>query len=207
MSADKGVRFEPVLGEPNSNSKVGIVTIYSDDDAWSPLVLQAEIELILERYGILDERLKRKVVRDARARLTHRAIRDVSRAMATHALGGGWRPPPSGFEPSLDTSLPVSASAQDRVLRWASLRSEFSLRDVQRAFDFFERAADVRSCLNGLVARGELEVLPLQRRANAGRLPSVRYRVIPFSIRPTPVQFTAGSLPTSAAKEAANYDV
>ena len=154
------------------------MTIYSDDSAWNPLAVDAEVEEILGKYGILDERLKQKVTREARIRLTERATKDVTRLMATRALSAGWRPPPTALEPRSDDPMPPPASVQDRVLRWASLRPDFSARDLQRAVDWFDCAADVRCCLNGLVARGELEVLAARRRPGGGRLPSARYRVV-----------------------------
>jgi hypothetical protein len=153
------------------------MTIYSDDGAWNPVIVDAEVDAILGRYGILSEGLRQKVVREARIRLTGRATRDVARLMAARALGAGWQPPSIAFEP-LAYAIPVTRSVQDRVLRWAAQRSDFSAREVQRAFDCFERAQDVRACLNGFVARGEIEVLATARRARTGRLPSPRYKVV-----------------------------
>lgn len=153
------------------------MTIYNDDGSWHSLVVDAEVAKVFERYGILDERIKRKVVRNARERLAARATRDVSRLMIARALGAGWRPPSPALEPLADMPTPASLSTQERLIRWGSLRPEFSLRDAQRALGF-ETALDARVCLSGLVARGDIEVLAPPRRAGGGRLPSPHYRVV-----------------------------
>jgi hypothetical protein len=150
------------------------MSAYSDDSAWDHDVVDAELAKVFADCGILTDGMKRRVLRHARRRLVERATRDASRVLAQQALGAGWTPPAPPPERFVDTQpLPVSESVQDRALRWARARGDFSARDLQRGCShLFEKSADTHACLNGLVARGELETLPVRRRSGRGRLPS-----------------------------------
>jgi hypothetical protein len=156
------------------------MSVYGDDSAWDHDVVEAELAKVYADCGLLAPGMQARVLRHARRRLVERATREASRVLAQQALGAGWTPPAPPPERFVDTQpLPVSESVQDQTLRWARARGEFSARDLQRGCShLFERAVDVRACLNGLVNRGELEAMPVRRQSNRGRLPSPRFRAV-----------------------------
>lgn len=140
------------------------------------------VEAVLDRYG-LDESRRRRIRREAQHRLEGRATREVTRVLMSAALQG-WRPPPSSSDVSEladDFALPIPQAVYQRVVRWArDAPGEFSVRDLQRASDWFDKAIDVRACLDGLVAQGEVEILPPELRwpGDRGRPPGTRYRAV-----------------------------
>lgn len=147
-----------------------------DPAAWGVPHSDPEIDRVLSRYGIRDEYQRRRVERLARAALTRRAVKDVTRVIQQRALEAGWSPPSAAREPMERLPLPTPTSVQDRVIRWARGREDFSVRDLQRACGWFETAVDVKTCLDGLVARGLLETMPSRRKRIRGRPPGPRYR-------------------------------
>lgn len=139
------------------------------------------LEQDLDRLGIDDPDKRRRLKGGAFHDLDRRIVDGLRRNMERRLSSRGWTPPCSD-EP-LFTGGPVLApeSVEQKVLRWARLRADFSARDVQRAFSWFESAADVKACLRGLTAQGVLERLPTSRPKGArGRMPSPRYRAVPI---------------------------
>jgi len=167
----------PSPREPNSELLRSAVAPVGDLGEAVATTGDREMDEIFRRYGVVDDRRRARVIRVARARLLDRAIRDVSRLMVRRAMGEGWTPPPLPTEPWADP-LPIGQATQDKLLRWASSRSDFSVRDVQRSTSWFAKAVDIRAALNGLVSRGLLEPVAVQRTRKHGRLPSPRYRVV-----------------------------
>ena len=57
---------------------------------------------------------------------------------------------------------------------------EFSVRDVMRASNFFDKAVDARAVVDGLLVKGEIEALEPDLRwpGERGRPPGPRYRAV-----------------------------
>ena len=57
---------------------------------------------------------------------------------------------------------------------------EFSVRDVMRASNFFDKAVDARAVVDGLLVKGEIEALEPDLRwpGDRGRPPGPRYRAV-----------------------------
>jgi len=143
----------------------------------------AAVEAVLDRHGVFDRSRRQRVRREAQRRLEERATKQVVRVLIQEALGQGWGAPPrsvDAFEPPQDFPVPVRQAVYNRVLRWIRERPDFSARDLQRASNWFETAGDVRAVVDGLVAQGEVEVLPAPLRwpGERGRPPGTRYRAV-----------------------------
>lgn len=151
-----------------------------------PPGIYQRLERDLDELGIQDPDKRRRLTGKALWELERRLVSGLRRNLEQDLATRGWSPP-SADEP-FAAPVPVLApeSVEAKVLRWSRQRDQFSARDVQRAFVWFESARDVQACLNGLVARGLLETLPLRRpKGSRGRAPSPRYRAIPIPDAPT----------------------
>jgi hypothetical protein len=144
------------------------------------------LERDLDELGIVDPAKRRRLTGKTLHDLERRLVAGLRRNLEQDLVTRGWTPP-SAVEP-LTAHNPALApeSVEAKVLRWARQRTEFTARDVQRALDWFETAAEVKACLAGLIARGHLESLPLHRpKGSRGRMPSPRYRALPMPDGPT----------------------
>lgn len=144
----------------------------------------AAVEAVLDRHGILDHDRRRRIHKETVRRFDERATCDAVRVLTSEALGQGWRPPPSScdvYESGDVFPVPIRQVVFARVLCWIRERPDFSVRDVMRASDWFQTAADARAVVDGLVARGEVEILapPLRWPGERGRRPGTRYRAVP----------------------------
>ncbi len=99
---------------------------------WDQAVIEAEVAAIFRKHGVVERRLQQKILRRARFQLEDRATRDVARVLAQAALARGWRPPERPAEQYFDAMpLPAPDAVENKVLRWARCRGDFSVRDVE----------------------------------------------------------------------------
>lgn len=140
------------------------------------------IEAALDLYGIDDPARRRRIRNEAQRRLEERATKAIVRTLARDALQQGWRPPPSCtdvYESAGNFPVPPQDVYQ-RVLRWVREAPDFSIRELMRASNFFEKACDARAVVEGLLSKGEIEALepPLRWPGDVGRHPGPRYRAV-----------------------------
>lgn len=137
--------------------------------------LDAALEAVFARHCIDDPDQQQRVVRRARRELEDQAVRDACRLFQQAAgIAARWQP---HSEP-LDWPVPARPAVRERVLRWARSRADFSVRDLMRSTDWFDRAADAKECLEELVAAGHFEKVPSSRARGRrkGRPPGQHYR-------------------------------
>lgn len=143
--------------------------------------LDAELEAIFGRHCVDDPDQQRRVVRRARRELEDQAVKDACRLFQQAAgIAARWSP---HAEP-LEWPVPARPAVRERVLRWAERREDFSVRDLMRSVDWFDRAIDARQCLDDLVLCGELHLVrpPPSDEPMVGRPPSQRYRLSRSSV-------------------------
>lgn len=142
----------------------------------------AVVEAVLDKHGIRDPSRRRRVHLEAQRRLDERATKASLRALVCVALQG-WRPPPSSCDvPEVpdDSPIPIRQDVYRRVVRWIRRApGDFGVRDLMRGTGV-ETAADARAVLDGLIARGEVQVLkpPLRWPGDVGRPCGPRYRAV-----------------------------
>lgn len=145
-----------------------------------PKSVRRRLDEELDSLGVDDPEKRRRLRGRVLYDLDRRIAARVRRTLESEWTFGG-RSPTVVEEPWIPKA-PILApdSVQGRVVRWSRQRADFSVRDLQRSFDWFETASDARECVSGLVARGLLEVvLPQRRPGRRGRMPDPRYRAVP----------------------------